>query len=787
MYKLFRITLLFAMFLPFNLMAQLSLSGKVVDAESNESLPGAHIELGGRLTVTDANGKYEIRNLQSGDYELKVSYMGYGQYVRKIHLIENLILDIPLTLTTTMQDAVIISASRASDRTGTSFTNLAKADIKRADVGVDLPYILDMTPSLVTSSDAGAGVGYTYMRVRGSDITRINVTVNGVPLNDPESQGVFFVNMPDFAASLNSIQIQRGVGTSVNGPSAFGASIDLQTQGLNAVPRAELGISYGSFNTQRYRAQASSGLIDGKYTFDVRLSQISSDGYIDRASSNLKSYYFSGARYGKNNILRFNIFGGSERTYQAWYGVPKDSLKTNRTYNPYNYEDEVDNYNQTHYQLHFSQKINKRWLFNTALHYTKGYGYFENYKANEDLAGFGIGDHIIGTDTIRSTDLIQQKWLDNDFYGITFNTQYNSRKLHLIIGGAANQYIGDHFGEIIWAEHAFMGKDFEWYRNQGIKNDMNLYAKATYFINKQWNLFGDVQYRRVDYKIDGLHDDLRDLTSNYDFNFLNPKLGTMYRINNTQHVYGSVAVANREPSRGNYRDADAGYRPQPERLVDYEFGYAYNGKKSLFRINFYLMEYTDQLVETGKVNNVGQAIMINVASSYRRGIELIAGYQIHKSLNWNFNATMSQNKILNFTEYVDNWDTWMQESAVLGTTDIAFSPALIVKNALMYTPINGLEISLLSRYISRQYIDNTSNESRSLDPYFVSDLNIAYNFSPRTEKGLSLNFRVNNVFNEEYESFAWVYRYRTGGQEYVMDGYSPQAGINFLAGLTMRF
>ena len=519
----------------------------------------------------------------------------------------------------------------------------------------------------------------------------------------------------------------------------------------------------------------------------MRLSKISSDGYIDRASSDLKSFYFSGARKGKNNLLRINIFSGTERTYQAWYGVPKDSLATNRTYNPYSYEDEVDNYTQTHYQLHFIQKLSSHWILNSALHYTKGSGYFENYKAGESFAGYGLNNLIINTDTISQGDFMQQKWLDNDFYGITFNARYNSKNLNVILGGAANQYVGDHFGELIWAQYAFMGKDYEWYRNRGTKNDMNLYAKATWFLNQQLNFYGDLQYRRVDYSMDGVHDNLTDLTSDYAFDFINPKFGAVFQLTPKQQVFASAAMANREPSRSNYRDADEGYTPQPEQLIDYEFGYSYNGKKGLVRINFYYMDYIDQLVETGKVNNVGAPIMINVAKSYRRGIELVAGWQLSRKLNWNFNTTLSQNKILNFTEYVDNWDTWTQESKELGTTDIAYSPSIIIKNALYYKPLKWLEISFLSRYIGRQYADNTSNKDRSIDPYFVNDLNL--NFTPKINhmKNISFNLRVNNVFNEEYETYAWVYRYLTGGQEYVMDGYSPQAGINFLAGVTVKF
>ena len=776
-----------ALFLtPFMAGAQFTFSGKVIDKESGEVLPYAVVQLGDFKTLTSEDGGFNFTKIKAGTYKFMVRYVGFDLFTEEIIIKKNQVKDVVLS-SSLMEPPVVIVGNRASDNTGTSFTNLTRAQLKTADIGSDLPYVLDMTPSLITTSDAGTGVGYTGMRIRGSDLTRINITVNGIPFNDPESQGAWFVDLPDFTGSLNSVQVQRGVGTSVNGSAAFGASIDLQTNTLNKNPYGELSVLYGSFNTRRYRLATSTGLINDKFSFDVRLSKLYSDGYIDRAFSDMNSFFVSGAYFGKKSVLRMNIFSGKERTYQAWYGVPKDSLETNRTMNPYTYENETDNYTQTHYQLLYSYQLNSHWLFNAALHYTKGSGYYENYKNDKKFSSYGLPDYIIGNDTIKRTNLIQQKWLDNDFYGTTFSLSYNMNRLKVNMGGALNSYDGDHYGKIIWSEFAPMGDNYEWYRNKGMKTDANLYAKASYLLKVKLSIYGDIQYRSVRYSMNGIHDDLHDLTADYNFNFINPKFGMVYYLTAENQIYGSVAVANKEPSRTNYRDADADYLPKSEHLVDYEFGYAFNTYNKLLRVNFYYMDYNDQLVETGKVNNVGAAILTNVDKSYRRGVEVVAGWRISKHFNWNMNFTLSQNKILNFTEYVDNWDTWGQESKELGTTDISFSPSVIAKNSFQFHFFKDLDIILNSRYVGRQFIDNTSNLDRSIDPYFVTDLRFNYGIKSRLFKNLELSFSINNLFNEKYETHAWVYRYVYGGQEYNMNGYFPQAGINFMGGITMRF
>ncbi len=808
MTKKITLTMLILSILPISLWAQFSISGTVRDSKTNELLPAAHIMVDNnyKRIVSDKDGVFSIRNLKAGIYQLQISYMGFETKSMEVKLEKDTKISIKLISTTILEDEVIIMATRATEKTGTTFQNLDKEDIKKADIGQDIPYILNMTPSLVSTSDAGGGVGYTGMRIRGTDASRINVTINGIPVNDPESQGVWWVNMPDLASSLNSIQIQRGVGTSTNGTSSFGASINMQTQKLSIEPFAEVGLTYGSFNTQRYRLNTSTGLIDNKWSIDARLSKISSDGYIDRASSDLKSFYVSGAYYGKRSILRFNVFSGKEKTYQAWYGVPKDTLETNRTFNPYTYDNETDNYQQDNYQMLYSKEINSHWNLNAALHYTKGRGYYESFKEDAKLSKYGLGPYYIGGDTISRSDLIQQKWLDNDFYGITASLNYDNKKnLAVSIGASFNQYNGDHFGKIIWAEYALMGKDYEWYRNNGLKNNFNLFAKVSYDITGSFSIYGDLQYQMIDYWMSGIHDDFKDLDGYHHFEFVNPKLGIAYKLNKLNSFYFSAAIAQKEPTRNDFRDADISKEPKSEFLIDYEAGYSYSASNIKIQANFYYMDYTDQLIMTGKINNVGTAIMTNVDKSYRAGIELVAAAHISKWLNWSFNTTLSQNKISSFTEYVDDWDTYGQEVTELGTTDIAFSPNVIIGNQLEFIPFKNLNIAVNTKYVGEQYIDNTSSKERMLDAYFTTDLRFNYTIKFKHIKNIGINFSINNIFNTMYVSNAWVYQYKSGDGSYDgsygdaystpsskagyynMAGYFPQAGINFMTGITIRF
>ena len=801
MRKIYYLFMLMTM-IPFVMNAQYSLSGKITSSDNNEPLPGAHIVINNSniSTVSDNNGVYQINSLEAGKYQLQISYIGMKTETISIDIRENTTKNISLTLSAVFGEEVIISAIRATDESPTTYTIMDQEEIERRNTGKDLPYILRNTPSVVVSSDAGAGVGYTGMRIRGTDLTGINVTLNGVPVNDGESHSVYFVNLPDLASSINDVQIQRGVGTSTLGAASFGASINIVTGESNVDPYAELSSSFGSFNTVKNTIMFGSGLLNDHWNFNGRLSMINSDGYVDRASSKLRSAYFSTGYTSDKNIFKALAILGSEKTYQSWYGIPKDSLETNRTYNPSGamydangnltgyYDNQTDNYNQDYYQLHYAHKFNNRLNIASTAFLTLGKGYYESYKNDRDYEDYGIKDTIIGNDTITSTNLIQQKWLDNKYYGLNLSLNYTTDRLKLNFGGAWSNYDGDHYGKIIWAQVIPQDQlNNNWYFNNGKKTDINIFAKANYKVTDKLSLYGDIQYRVIDYSIDGIHDDLRDLTQNQTFNFINPKGGIFYSLNEAQNLYFSVGVANREPNRSVYRDADTSQTITPERLIDYELGYSYQANKFKVEANLFYMDYKDQFVMTGKINNVGTAIMTNVPKSFRAGIELVAGANIAKIIDWNINATLSQNKIHDFVSYVDNWDTWGQEKEEMGTTDISFSPNAIFNSDFSVSPVKNLRLGLNSSYVSRQYIDNTSNKQRSLDPYFVNNINIYYTLHTSLIKQIDFMLSLNNIFNEKYETNAWVYRYYSSNTEYEMNGYFPQAEFNFSFGINLKF
>lgn len=801
--------------LPYWLVAQLQINGTVTDAETGNPLSGAHIVLNNeQKTTTNSKGRFYFKKLDKGVYNLRASFIGYNVVSKEIQLKANKSISISLEPIAYMGEEVIVKSVRAYEKSPTTFQNIKKAEIKEVNLGQDIPYLLNTTPSVVVTSDAGTGIGYTGIRIRGTDMNRINITMNGIPLNDAESHGVWWVNMPDFASSVSNIQVQRGVGTSTNGAAAFGASINIQTLKLNPHPYAEISNSYGSFNTWKHTASFGTGLLEKHWAFDGRLSKITTDGYIDRAWSNLKSLYLSGGYYGKKSILKFNILSGKEKTYQSWWGVPSVRLNDDmegmmryqehwlytpdqtqhminsdsRTYNYYTYENQTDNYRQDHYQLFYSYQPNRKINLNTGIHYTYGRGYYEEKEKDESLSSYLLNPVIVGNDTISTTDIIRQKWLDNDFYGAVFSMNYKTLdNLELTIGGGWNNYEGDHFGEVIWARYMSNGEiNNQYYSGTGSKEDMNAYTKVNYNVAGNLNIYGDLQYRFIDYQIKGIDDDQRDISQNHNFGFFNPKAGLYYDINENMSSYLSFAVANREPNRSNYVDAPRGEYPTSEALYDYELGYKYKTKNLVLDVTGYYMDYVDQLVLTGEINDVGAAIMVNVPESYRAGLELATAYQPVDLLKWEANATFSRNKIKNFTEYVDNWDTGTQASENLGETDISFSPEVVANNIFTFFPIKGLEIDWVSQYVGKQYIDNTSSEDRKLDTYLVHNARLNYTINPGFVKELTFKLLVNNVLGEEYESNAWVYRYILGNREYKMDGYFPQAGMNFLGGVTIK-
>lgn len=782
---------------------QFTINGTITNNENGEALPGANITLKNSFIATTSgiDGTFKLENIKDGNYVIKVSYVGFENIENEIKLSEDISLDLRLKPQVYMSEEVIISAIRAGGIAPTTYNVMDAEYIEKNNTGKDLPYVMATLPSVVVTSDAGNGVGYTGIKIRGTDLTGINVTMNGVPVNDAESHAVFFVDLPDLASSVDDIKVQRGVGSSSNGAASFGASINIKTGQFRNNPYGEISSAAGSFNTFKNTLMFGSGLIKDKWAFDGRVSLISSDGYVDRASADLKSFFVSGGYYGKEDVVKLVILHGSEKTYQAWYGTPKDSLETNRTFNPAgeirNSEDEIigyydnqtDNYKQTYYQFHWGHEFNKSLNLAASLFYTRGIGYYENYRNSRTFAEYGWNDTIIGNDTVSETNLIDQKWLDNHFYGMNISLSYNNSRWQLNFGTGANQYFGEHYGYVTWSQVARLGDyDRPWYSNTGIKNDFNIFGKANFKATEKLDIFLDLQYRHIDYIIEGTHDDLRDLTQEHVYNFFNPKLGLAYRFNQKNSINIYAGVANREPNRSVFRDADPGQEVKAETLYDFEAGYIFKAKDITFEFNGFYMYYRDQLVMTGKINNVGAPIMTNVSKSYRTGIEFSGAVNFLKIINWKLNATYSQNKIHDNIAFIDDWDTWPEQRVdSVGTTDISFSPDLVAASILSVEPVNRFTVSLVSKYVSRQYIDNTSNSERSLAPFFVNNLEFYYTIKPKAIRQIDVWVHLNNIFNVKYETNAWVYRYFYDDVEYEMNGYFPQAEFNFMAGINLKF
>lgn len=700
-------------------------------------------------------------------------------------------------------DEVSVNALRANDKTPMAFTNISKSEIKKSNLGQDLTYLISLTPSVVTTSDAGAGIGYTGLRIRGTDPSRINVTINGIPVNDSESQGVWWVNMPDFASSLDNIQIQRGVGTSTNGAAAFGASINLKTLALNKKAYTITNNSIGSFNTLKNNIEFGSGMLNNKFTFDGRLSRISSDGYIDRATSDLKSLYLQGAYFGKKSVLKAIVFSGQERTYQAWNGVPKKYLDTNRTFNSYTYENEVDNYNQTNYQLHYNEQLNSKTNIHLATHYTHGEGYFESEKLNQNLADYGLNNIFIGSDTISSTDLIRRKWLNNDFGGITYSINHKNDLVNLVVGGANNVYSGQHYGNVIWAQYMSNGLyNHQYYKNIATKYDNNVFIKTNFQASEKTSLFLDLQSRNIEYEFNGSDIDGNIGVQEVKLDFFNPKFGLSHKMNEEQLLYGSFAVANKEPNRSDYIESSPNSRPLHETLYDTEIGFKYSTKDFKFNANAYIMNYDNQLIKTGEINDVGYFTSENVKKSFRRGLEIEGSILLSKKLAWAANMTLSENKIDTFIQYIDSWDTGGQQETIYTETDLAFSPSIIWASQLTYNFQDNLSLDFITKYVGEQFIDNSSSEDRKLDDYLVNNLRLSYSFNSKIFNYARLSLQINNLFDEEYVSSAWIYRFVSNGYDpseddhyvtkgsdggYNMAGYFPEATRNYLIGLTLGF
>lgn len=859
--------------------AQFLITGKILD-KYDEPLVAAEVKINGTYAVSysDVEGKFTLETPASEEYDVTFSYLGFVSQTLKLNSSNSKDIKVVMMQDNVSLAEVQVAGTQASNNTPMAYTQVSEKEIDKLNYGQDLPYLLRMQPSLVTTSDAGAGIGYTGLRIRGSDASRINVTVNGIPLNDSESQGVFWVNMPDFGSSVNQIQIQRGVGTSTNGAGAFGGTVNLQTTKPRKESFFSTSLAVGSYNTQKSNLEFSTGMLDDKWILNGRLSKITSDGYVDRSASELTSAYLNAGLYLNKTSLQAVAILGHERTQQAWYGTPEavltndqegmeyvadwvfymddedreNLLTSGRTYNYYTYENEVDDYGQDHFQLHGTHKFSPYLTANISGHYTRGAGYFEQFRKGDDLEDYGIapividealvsangedeegnpintfwGNTLINPDAtafqtvalnnnndtifdiggnpvlnvstaITSGDFIRRRWLDNDFYGAVYSVNYRRDKINATVGGAYNIYQGDHFGRVIWAEHAgeyipSNADDNEgyYYFSDATKKDFNIYGKGTYQINSKLNGFLDLQVRTVDYQTEGIDNDLRPISADESYVFFNPKFGATYVKDQKQRYYASFSVANREPTRSDIIDAPTGALPSPETLYDIEAGYYFINSKVALNANVYYMMYNDQLVLTGALNDVGSPIRTNVENSFRRGIELVAGVKLNPNISWNANLTLSQNKIQSFTESISDLVYNDFEN-----TDISFSPNVVAGSDLGYAVQSNnkqLSINLLTKYVGKQYLDNTSNENKIIGDYLVNDLILRYGISNTLAREFGISLAVNNLLSTEYVSNGYTYSYAfpiSETENFVeeQNAYYPQAPLNFILQFDVKF
>jgi len=694
-------------------------------------------------------------------------------------------------------DEVLVVAVRVKADAPITHSNIKKEVLEKRNLGQDLPILLNFLPSVVTTSDAGAGVGYTGIRVRGVSAQSTNITINGIPYNDAESLGTFWVDLPDFSSSVESLQLQRGIGTSTNGSGAFGASINILTDAISDKANGEISNAFGSYGTRKHTLKFSTGRLNEHFEISGRLSQIKSDGYIDRADSDLKSYFLQGA-YAKNNtLIKALVFGGHEITYQAWNGIDAETLEQDRTFNPSGmytddmgniqfYDNEVDNYKQDHYQLHWNQRIDNNWSTNIGLNYTYGRGYFEQYKEDQDFADYDLEEIDIEGEITNTTDLIRRRWLDNDFYVVNANANYKNKNLNLTFGGSFSTYDGDHFGEIIWAENASNSQIRDrYYDGNGQKDDLSIFAKSTIKLNDKISLYGDLQMRFVGYETSGLTSDRVNLLVDENYNFFNPKTGITYRLNPKNHFYFSYARANREPGRS---DFESNIDIKPEQLNDFELGWRHESDNFRINANAYYMLYNEQLVLTGSIDDVGTPIRTNSGDSYRLGLELEAAIQVSEQFAIQPNFTLSSNK---------NKETVLSRDGTLvnlGKTNISFSPEIVAANAFVYQPTKQMQVSFLSKFVGEQFMGNSDSDVSKLESYFVNDLSFSYEIKPNSIfKSIVLSGMINNVFNEEYVSNGYYFTYddtwSVPGETTTIEGagYYPQATTNFLVGATLKF
>lgn len=767
------------------------IQGRITEKITQTPVAGATVSLGNRKTLTDEQGRFSFGRVNQGVYTFWVNSLGFRDHTETISVIQtDAHIEIELTPAALFLQPLELKAVRASNRAPFAKTTISKEEIAKANLGQDISFLLNQTPSIVVNSDAGNGVGYTAMRIRGTDATRINVTLNGIPYNDAESMGTYFVDLPDFASSVNSIQIQRGVGTSSNGAGAFGATLNMSTNEFNEKAYGESNNSFGSFHTIKNTLKAGSGLIDGHFTIDARISRIKSDGFIERASSDLSSFYFSTAYLTKKSSLRLNIFSGKEKTYQAWYGVPEYLLSTNRRNNPAGtekpgspYENQTDNYTQTHYQLFFNHAFSNKWSFNTAAFLSRGKGYYEEYKADQSYSKYGLASVIAGGIPITKTDLVRQRWLDNYFYGQIASLQYKHNRDELTIGGGWSAYDGKHYGNIVWMQTGSVAKDYRYYDLTATKTDVNLYTKWQRQLNTNWSSFADLQYRHVKHDMKGFQGS-PGLTVSRSFDFINPKAGITYTMNGWQAFF-SYALAQKEPNRDDFQ-AGLTKQPKPETLHDIEVGIERKKSDYHFGANMYYMYYYNQLVLTGQINDAGAYTRINIPHSYRLGVELQGGVALGKWINLSGNLAISKNKVSSFIEYLDNYDTGDQQAVSHQNTDISFSPTIVAGANIRLLPVQHIELSLMSKYVGKQYMDNSQTETRKLNAFFVQDIRASWTIKKLFFAEWNIIGQVNNLFDKKYEPNGYTYNYIYNNTLTTENGYYPMAGTNVMVGVNIR-
>ena len=791
------------LFITFTSIAQNNFVGRVTDS-NGEPIVGANIliEESNLITYTDEKGKFYL-NSNSTNIDIQVSHVGY--LTKEIEFSNpnqeiNIVLDDGIIL----KDEIKVISTRAKYNSPFAFTNISKSFIEKNNSGKDIPFLINSTPSTYSTSDAGNGIGYTGVRIRGSDATRINVTINGIPYNDSESHGVFWVNVSDLASSANSIQVQRGVGSSTNGGGAFGGTVSIKTGKASEDFKLKYSSSAGSYKSFKNTLELNSGLIKNKINMNLRLSKINSDGYVDRATSDLKSYYASASYYSDKTSIDLINFSGKERTYQSWWGTPEgrinndieemnnvianngysdeqadNLLNSGRTFNYYTYDNQTDNYQQDHYQMHFNHDISNTANLHLALHYTYGRGYYEEFREDDNLSNYY--DFLEN----KSLDLVRRRWLSNHFYGLTYSFSKKFDKSEINIGGALNEYDADHFGEIIQPQ---LMVSEPYYFSKSFKKDGNIFIKYNLNITESAELFTDMQLRGYSHKMKGNDNDKSIIDVDKNNVFFNPKIGLTKSLNDKVSLYGSVAIANREPIRSDYIDSKI--EPKHESLVNIELGKGFNYNIGSFNTNLYLMEYNNQLITTGEVNDVGAYIRENVKKSRRFGVEFTNVLNT-KDFYVNSSLSLSRNLVYNFNETLYDYGADFSQYNIIenkyGVTDLAFSPGVLLNNHFEWKANKFLSFILNSKYLGKQYLDNTSNEKRVLKDFLINDFKIQTNLTNNVFNNLFFKIEINNIFNVKYSSNGYTFGYY-GGMDYeVRENYFyPQATRNIMFSVSIE-